>query len=324
MKKTFSLIVLALISLLSFAGCAVKGGSSAAGIEFIQDVFYVDYEVKTFLDYKVYPKTAQNVYVNYEVENDLMAESYFKFSKGEIEVINKKFTSVKIIAKLNEFTDMCEVRLKEYPDSVKFDKTVDYINANAIYPLNLEGVFKGETLSCKDRQYVFKVESSNPSVIEIISEKDLLVKSTGRSGEAKIDVKICDSLNQEKVGLKASITLKVIENINSAFIALDYTHLTNNKVLDLSLQPNQEKKLTVYYFGEDNVLNEITDFEIFLTNDYVFDIIKKDNIYYLKLKDLPKTEEDECYLVNLVIQSSALKNNGEPYKLMCQIQVHIL
>ena len=50
MKRFISLSIICLMSLFAFAGCGIKGGTLATGIEFVHDVFYVDYEVRTFLD----------------------------------------------------------------------------------------------------------------------------------------------------------------------------------------------------------------------------------------------------------------------------------
>ena len=324
MKKFLSVIFLCLFGCFSFAGCGVKGSSSAVGIDFVQDVFYVDYNVETFLDYKVYPSTATNVYVNYVIEGDYSIESYFNFLKGSIKVINERFTSIKVVAKLNEYTDTCEVRLKEYPTSVQFENEEEYINAGAIYPLDLKGLFNEEIKTCKDRQYVFKVTSSNPSVIEIESEKDLLVRSTGRSGEAKVDVQICDSANKEKVGLKASVTLKVVENVADAFICIDNKVVHDEGALELVMSAEEEKRINVLYFDDKNFVNELAEYDIYLTNNKVFELLEDGTGYYLKLKNLTPTTGDKFYSVDLIIQSKVMNSEGNPYQVRCLIKVRVL
>lgn len=324
MKKIFSLIFICLISIFAFAGCGVKGGSMAMGVEFVKDVFYVDYNVNTFLDYKVYPITADNVYVNFEVENDLSIEKYFSFKDGYVKVVNKRFTSIKVTAKLNEHTDVCEVKLKEYPQSISFNETVDYVNAGSVYPINLQGVFDDGVKTCKDQQFNFKLESSNPSIIEVLSEDDLLVRSTGRRGQAELTVKILDASNQEKSGLEATMTLKVVENINTAFITLGNETLKNNDVLNLELSSSEEKRIKALYFDEYNVLNKMTSYTVYLSNDYLFDLKQDSNGYYLKVKELEPLPDGMYYSVKLTIQSEAVDSAGNPHKIDVQINVQIL
>jgi len=330
MKKILSLLSICLLSLVTLAGCGVKGSSSTAGIKFVKDVFYVDYNVKTFLEYKVYPATVSNVYVNYELENDLAIDAFFTFSKdGSILVTNNRFSSVKVTAKINEYSDSCQVKLKEYPTYVNFDKTEDYINAGSIYSLDLKGLYGAQTKSCKDRQYVFKVTSSNPSVVEVESEQDLLVRSTGRSGEVKIDVQICDSLNQEKVGLKASIKLIVVDNLKEAFVSLGNAIIKNKDVVKLDASSFDSSKLLglrVLYINENNFINEFSDCLIYLTNDDVCEIVEsQEDLFncYLKLKDLEPLEAGKYYSVNLIIQSTAVLSDGLPLQIRCELRIYV-
>lgn len=332
MKKILSLMVISLISVfsLSFAGCGVKGGTLATGIEFVQDVFYVDYNVETFLDYKVYPSTSDNVYVNYVPRGEESIVSYYTFSKGKVKVTNQRFTSIKVTIKMNEYSDECEVRLKRYPNSISFAKAEDYINAGSVYPLDLEGLFgeepNVEKISCKDSQYRISLTSSNPSVIEIVSTEGLLVRSTGRMGESDITVKMLDSNGKEKTGLSATMKLVVVENITSSFVVIGGNSVNNKSVLPIETAVNGATyRINAYYFGASGFKNEATDIEVYLSNDKVFELLNDADGYYLKLKNLAKLEKDEDYYsVKLTIQSTLLNSSGQPQRFDIELRVRIL
>lgn len=324
--KKLSLFIVLCMSFFTFAGCGVKGGSLPMGIEFVRDVFYVDYNVETHLDYKIYPSTAENVYVNYEIKNDSSLTGYFDFSKdGSILIYNQRFTSIGVKVKLNDHSDECEVKLKEYPSSIQFKNDTENINAGCVMPLDLEGLFDGEVKSCKDRQYNFKLSSSNPSVVQVISEDNLTVKSTGRRGKVTIDVQICDSANQEKSGLKASVELNVVDDISEAFITLGSDKvLHDGDVLDYeAAEWSDDLKLDVKYFNEIGILNTLFDCNLYLSNDDVFEIVEDNGQTYLRLKTLEPLEEGECYSVKLTILSEGVMDDGSPHKIECTFRVFI-
>ena len=331
MKRILSLLTIFLVSIFSFAACGVKGGSMATGIEFVRDVFYVDYNVETFLDYKVYPSTADNVYVNYVLKHDEAIVPYFSFSNktGKIKVVNQRFTSVRVTVKMNEYTDECEVRLKRYPDSISLVKTEDYINAGSVYPLDLEGVFGEEPnlekISCKNSLYKVKLVSSDPSVIEIVSEEDLLVRSTGRMGEATITAKMLNGYGEEIEGLAATLKLSVVENIASSFIVVGNNSVNNKAYLPIETSVVGSKYyIKAYYFGNSGFKNEIAEFDVYLSNDKVFELNKDEEGFYLELKNIPKLEEGLYYSVKLTIQSTLLNNQGQPERIDVELRVRIL
>ena len=323
MKRILSIISICLIATIAFTGCKVKGGSSAAGINFVNDVFYVDYNVETFLDYKVYPSTSRNIFVNYDIENDLSIDSYFNFSKGYIKVINENFTSIKVTAKLNEFSDVCEVRLREYPTAISFENNVDYVNAGGVYSLNVKGMFGEELLSCNDKQLTYKVKSSDPSIVEVDSVNNLLLKSTGRRGSVQIDVQVCNTQMQDIIGVKASMTLCVVDNIADSFISLDNLVVKNNDVIELNMVPEETKTISVLYFSADNFLVKNTDFSVWLTNNDVFELIEDDSVFYLKLKNLQPLDDNKYYSVGLIIKSSMVTEDKKPHLMRCEIHVRV-
>ncbi len=325
MKKIISLSFICLVCLFAFAGCGVKGSRVATGIEFVRDVFYVDYNVETRLDYKIYPATADDVYVTYEPQPSIDQTSYFNFTKdGRIKVINKNFTKIDVIIRMNDFSDECEVRLKEYPTVINFDKTQDYINAGSVYALNLSGIYNGETRVCGNGDFNYKIESSNSSIIEVVSEEALLVRSTGRRGSADIKVSLQNSQGTLMSGLEAQIKLTVVENISEAFVSFgDDLVVKNGSSNIVSMTSDEQRLLKVLYFNSLGIQNTLTDFNIYLSNEEVFEIIEQDGEVYLKAKHLAVTSS-EAYQVFVTIQSEALKVNGEPLKIVCEFKVRIL
>jgi len=317
MKKLFSLLAICLISLFAFAGCGVQGGTIATGIEFVRDVFYVDYNVETFLDYKVYPSTAKEVFVTYDIRDESSIRSYYSFTDGYVKITNSKFTSINVTAKLNTYEDTCEVRLREYPSSVTFATTTDEVVGGLVYSLDLIGAFIDGNRACENDEFVYKIKSSNPSVIDVISEERLLVKSTGRRGESRITVQICNSNNEEITGLTASITLKVVDAISECFATFgnDFV-ITDGLEKDISSTINQEYKIDVKYFDESGYLIELADFDCYLSNDDVFEIVKKSDGIYLKV-----VGEGE---VVLTIQSNTVDTTGNPVRIQSNLQVQFL
>ncbi len=317
MKKTFGLIAIFLCSLFLFAGCGIQGSSNATGIEFVCDVFYVDYYVPFFLDYKVYPSTAEDVYITYDIENDYTLESYFNFTDGSITVIDNRFTSIKVKIKVNDLEDSCEVRLKEYPTSISLDKSSDVVYGGLVYALDVQGVFSDETRYLGNGEYNYKITSSNPSVIEVISEDRLLVQSTGRRGNSKITVQICNSANQEMTGLSASINLEVEQAVEEAYATFGNSYiLTDGKVIDCQLAEDSEQKIAVRYFDSLGYLIELADFDCYLSNDNVFELVSGDGGYYLKV-----IGEGE---VVVTLQSKGVCSDGTPSRIQVTMHVQFL
>ena len=316
MKRIFSFSIIILACAFIFASCGIEGNKEIAGIQFVSDVFYVDYNVETFLDYKVYPSTAEDVYVTYKIENSNEIDNTFIFTQGRIKVIDKAFTTISVTLMSNQLSDSCKVRLKEYPTAISFDKQEDYVNAGSVYYLDLKGVFGDGVKMCEGGDFNYKITSNNTSVIEVISEENLLLKSTGRRGSAKIDVQIFNSVNQEMSGLKTSINLIVVETLNDSFVTLDSNRvLRHNETTILTKNISDELLLEVMYFSDLNLVNKLADFNVYLSNDNVFEIVEKEGKTYLKVVGEG--------VVEITIQSTAHNNQGVPIVIKNNIEVQI-
>ena len=330
MKKVFSLLSICIASLLLFAGCGIEGGSQPTGIEFIREVFYVDYNVSTFLNFKVYPSTAVKDYVTYELEADYTLEDSFEFKNGAIRVTDSNFSSIVVKARLNSLEDSCEVRLKEYPTIINLDSNSDTIDAGLVKYLDLVGIFDSGTRSCENAEFEYRITSNNPSVIEVVDQSNLSVRSTGRSGEATITVKICNSVGQEMVGLSDSITLKVVDSIESSYATFGNLFVINNgetNTIEIPVgQESLEEKISIRYFSLRNFLIELTDFDVLLSNDNVFEIVTKADGIYLKLKDKATMELDGENKASVVItlRSKTTDDAGKLVSVQTTVYVQFL
>lgn len=330
MKKIFSLLAICLVSLLAFSGCGITGSKSVTGIEFVRDVFYVDYNVPTFLDYKVYPSTVSkdDLYVSLNIDGDSTLERFYNLHNGELTItkiqtqnsdIDDGFDYDDVLtvnARLNNYETSCQIRLKEYPTSVEFHKESDQINSGLVYPLELNGQFVDGIRECLPGEFNYQVISSNPSVIEVVSQENLLVRSTGRRGQATISLKVFNTIGEEQIDLNDTITLTVIEAIDEAYAVFGNKFiLTDGLEKELNVSTGDEFKLDVKYFSLDNYLVQLTGFNCYLSNDKVFEIIEKQDGKYLKVVAAEDSE------VDLTIMSDAVDNMGLPIKIKCKFKV---
>lgn len=332
MKKLLSVICVCLVSALVFVGCGIEGATNPTAVRFVREVFYVDKDIETQLDYKVYPSTASNYNVTYTFGADVNQGEYYSLKDGKIRVTSSNFESVKISVQLNDLRDTCEVRLREYPSKVGFfnepegdsEPTVkeeDLIYGGLIYALDLKGTFSDGLRGVKNGEFVYKITSSNPSVVSVLDEEKLLVQSTGRRGDATIKVTICNGAGEE-VGLSASIRLKVVEPINTVFATLGNLVLRDGQTLRYSLVKGQEAKLEVRYFDDYGFYLKNVRCNCYLSNDKAFEIVRRDGELYLRvIGDV--TKEDEYVTTVLSLQSLGVGMDGEPIKFKVTLQVQI-
>lgn len=330
MKKIFSLLSICIASLLLFAGCGIEGGTQPTGIEFVREVFYVDYNVSTFLDYKVYPSTAVKDYVTYDLEADYTLEDSFEFRNGAIKVTDSNFTSIIVKARLNSLEASCEVKLKEYPTIISLDSNPTTIDAGLVKYLDLVGSFKNGPRSCGNAEFEYRITSNNPSVIEVVDESNLSIRSTGRSGEATITVKIYNSVGEEMTGLSDSITLSVIDSIESSYATFGNLFvIKDGDQTTITIEEGQEaleEKISIRYFSSRDFLIKLADFDVLLSNDNVFEVVNKADGVYLKLKDKAAIELDgeNKAAVVLTLRSTATDQSGSLVSIQTTIYVQFL
>ncbi len=316
MKKILTtLLCISMFCLLVLTGCGVEGSTTPRGIKFTKDVYYVDLNVNSFIDYKVYPSTVPSVDVSYSIDDDYTESRYYTFQNGWIKVNDKRFTGLNITVTLNDLTDSARVVLREYPQSVAFDAAFDYIFAGSYKTLRLQGVFADETRYCENGEFHYSVTSSDTSVIEVVDSASLLVKSTGRRGRSEITVKLINSDGTE-VNLSTKITLIVEDKIEEVFATMgeDMT-IKNNGNYTLITSIGTELKVNARYFNAEGYLIDISDYNVFSNNDEAVKVTVTDGKTYLEIVGEGTAK--------ITLQSDGVMAAGLPCKLVFDITVQI-
>ncbi len=333
MKKFFSVIGLCLCSLFVFASCGVEGSNAVSGIKFVNKVFYVDKGVRTFLDYKIYPSTAQSYNVTYNVSDGIDDADTYVFSNGYFTIrdnINSQaYSPIRITISLNDFSDTCEVRLREYPTSVGFfnkdgtTKASDIVYGGATYVLGLSGEFLSGRRNVNNNEFTYKITSSDPSIIEVKDEQGLTVQSTGRRGSSEVKVEVCNSEGTTQTGLSATIRLNVVSSVNDVFATFGNSVIRDKNKLNLSLSGGEEFKIRARYFDSSNIEIDLADYEVFLSNDKFFTLEKNQGGYTLTAK--AKDEVNSAGgTVDITIQTLDIGTDGNPVKIKITVQVQFL
>ncbi|MBQ7467128.1 MAG: hypothetical protein IJS74_03555 [Clostridia bacterium] len=321
MKKLFVLFacVLSFLMLPVFTACGIEGSSVAKKIMFTQSVYYVDLGVKTHIDYKVYPSSAKNYSINYDLGgNDYTQQGYYNFENGWITVSDERFTELNVTIGINEDKDTAVVKLREYPNknSIYFEATTDTISEDAYKSLKLKASFgKDENLErfLENGEYNYQLTSENTSVIQVVDSQRLLVKSTGRLGESKITVKILNSAGEEMSDLSAEVTLKVQPKIASAYVTLEDKAIANDGqyLFILSESESVQKEIQVKYFSEKGFLLDNIDYSVVSSDTAVVQVITDDSGVKLELKNQGNRGGEAL----ITIQANGINENGLPYKI---------
>lgn len=332
MKKFFSILCVCLLSVFAFAGCEAKGSSDVAGFKFVQDVFYVDLGVETSLDYKIFPNSAGTYYVSYSlVDVDTSQDTYYQFSEGKVKVIDSRFEEITVRGSVNTETDECKIRLKEYPDEVAFASSQLELEANAVSVLNVIGTFDAGDRSLKNGEFVYKITSSDPSVIEVVDAQALTIKSTGRKGSSRIDLEVCNSVGGLIVRANSTITVSVGANIDTCYSNLikvdnSYNDVESICVLDgvgekvVSFEQDTLYRLNMVYFDEDGFVVESADCEWIISNDVTFEIVEHGGVKYLKIKDVSADDKS----VDITIVSNNTNEKGEVIRVGQTIKINLI
>lgn len=276
LKSLIMSICVCILSLFVFAGCGTEGSSTVQAILFVKDVYYVDYNVETFLDYKVYPATSSSYAVAFSLGSDYITESqYFKFEKGSVKVLDKRFTSIIVNVRINELQDSCEVKLREYPSEIAFLNSSEKLYEDGVKTLQVAGVFKSGTRNCYQDEFNYKITSSNPSVVEVMDSQNLLIASTGKSGESDITVEILNSAGESQ-GLSATTKIVCENNITDSFAVFGKNVVKNNAEINLISNLGDKFVTAVRYFDDEQFLIESSDYLVLLSNDDIL-ILSEEN-----------------------------------------------
>lgn len=321
MKKFLCYLSLCLVGLFLFVGCGIEGSTEPSAIEFVQDVFYIDKDIRTFLDYKIYPSTARHPSVSYDSNADESIKTSYEFRDGYIHIWGDNFKPFDVTVILGNLEDTCEVRLRQYPSSIGFyddlgaEKTSDVVYAGLDYSLDLKAMFDGQLRSVENNEFNYEIITTNPDVIEVKNEQQLLLHSTGRRGSSSITVIIKDSLGNEVPGLRATIKLSVLETIDSWYLTVGERALNNGDTLSVSAEAGHQLEIVARAFDRHGFLIE-GGFQLFTSNKNVAVI---------------RTEEGKTYLefvgagnCDLTLISSTVDGDGNPVKIVIKLQVQIL
>lgn len=294
MKKALSIIGMFVCSLFIFAACGIQGGDDVVGIKFVRDVFYVDYEVSTFLDYKVFPATAKGYYTNlaivgvddgldgaYTLTNGYVTVKRPSTQREEAELV--KIFSLKVQISVGNYSDTCEVRLREYPSSITAASSHDSAVGGTEYQIDVKGVFNSGERSLLEGEFNYKVTSSDESVILVSDEQNLRVKSTGRKGSATVTVQVLTGENKPVEGLKASITLDVEAAANDCFVNLGNLRLEDGGQYSIPYAQGQRYELGVRYYDEEGILISLADYTISIDGSDVLIETLEQNRRYLRI-----------------------------------------
>lgn len=219
-------------------------------------VFEVDVGVETELTYKINPSVWSGYITQFhEIEDDYDNETdnhiNYDLSKTEPKIIvyNMDFKQIKVRISVNGLEDYCLVRLKEYPTEIYLDEDKsteknDFINSSGNYSIHVFGKFiekevievideddqvstviteKEVIREITDDKYRFLVESSDPTVVNVLDSSRLKVCSLKNKLEnATIKVTLIDttgSAKNEKYIL--TLNLQVILSPKSSFVRID-------------------------------------------------------------------------------------------------------
>lgn len=312
-KNIFALAIMCVVSLFALTACGTEGSSVVQAILFVKDVYYVDLNVETFLDYKVYPATSTGYEASFMLDNTYTADaSYFTFKNGTVLVSDSRFSEIVVNVRINDKQDSCKVKLREYPTNVEFEKSSETLYCGGVKTLELKGLFSDGVRNCLQSEFNYKITSSNPSVVEVLDSENLLVASTGKSGSSDITVEILNSKGESK-GLVASTKIDCQNNIAESFAVMGQNVLKNNAELQLSAVLGDRYNVGVKYFDAENFLIEDVDFDILFNNEEVFAIAEESG-----RKVLTVIGEGE---VSVTIQSRGVNSDGVPSKIFFKITV---
>ncbi len=249
--KKYCLIMLLVLVLplgLVFTACGATPSNEAKGVFFessIYDeetgnaVFEVDVGIEAELKFKVNPSTWTGYKPVYQVlrsGNTDENRKNFNLENGKIYVRNSDFEPITVQISVNDYKDVCIIRLKEYPIDIFFLNSEDErineyseaISANSSYNIHIFGEFKtadGKTnvREVKDSEFKFLVKSSDETVISVKNSNRLLINTLKNKPEsASVTVALLDAANNNKFKNKElKVNFSVIPLISHGYLELD-------------------------------------------------------------------------------------------------------
>lgn len=239
LKKVFLCLVMAIALpfTMILTGCGATPKNQVLGVVFesmVYDsktgyaVFEVDPNITQELDYKVFPSTCSGYKVYFDPVNKGTHENSgrFNFEDGKITVYNTSFEQVEYKIRIGDYSDICIIRLKEYPVDINPEQISMTIGAFETASINVIGTFKNAKGDISERpiteyDYNFVVESADETIIGILHPNRLKFCSIrGNSAESKVKVTLLNTAG-EKTKLSFEIFVKITQSAGDAILLLE-------------------------------------------------------------------------------------------------------
>lgn len=227
----FSVIILPAISIL-VVGCGATAVNQIKGVSFVstmrneqgEALFEIDLDSPVKLPYKINPSSAYGytpMFTPVQGISGVDKETYtLDPFTGEMLIYDERFISAKVEITVGSYKDICQIKLKTYPNKIGIydENAEDFINmqpeinlaCETAYQINVAGqitykerqdeeliIKETKTSLLKDSDYNFLVEVDEQSkeLINVTDSHRLNIFTTKNYGTAKLKVTICDYYN---------------------------------------------------------------------------------------------------------------------------------
>ena len=249
-------------------------------------IFEVDLNVPTHLDFTVTPSSWSGYEQTYRIRSGNYGANLnrFKLEDGIITIINSDFEPIDIEIRINDHIDMCQVRLKVYPNEIfyKGHQTNFTINSSEMLQITPFAKFgsSSEEVELDEMNYHYKylVETSNPTLIEVPNPNVLKVCATQKVPNELVTVQVY-MLNQkgEKIiGLSFSMKFTIIQLAKDGYLKIDGVNTliygSDAEPLELDAETflvdegNYQMNYVFRVISENNVMIEDFDYRVECTN----------------------------------------------------------
>lgn len=211
-------------------GCGATPAKQAQGVTFLsnkqnekgQAVFELDLGATLKLPYKINPSSAYGYAPRFTaisgISGDNLETFFMDMSTGEFRIKRSDFQDVEVQITVGSFTDVCQIKLKEYPIQIGIYDENEFNNINKkpqiniacgeSYQINVAAIMEDSQVTdestgektpslLRDNDYNFLVEcdENSKTLINIPNKKRLRFSAYNNYGTAKVKVSICDYFN---------------------------------------------------------------------------------------------------------------------------------
>lgn len=377
MKKINKILLLMLaIVLLPFSsllvGCGATPVNQAQGVTFLsniqnekgQAVFELDLGATLKLPYKINPSSAYGYAPRFTaisgISGDNLETYFMDMTTGEFRINRADFKDVEVQITVGAFTDVCQIKLKEYPTEIGVYDESEFNNINKTpkinlacgesYQINVAAIMVGSEIVNQetgekaaslilDNDYNFLVECDEQSktLINIPNKNRLYFMTYNNYGTAKVRVAICDYFNNvitDEDG-KALLAFEIEVNIYTPCETMDIKVSGADKIVSSEVEDNQIKINSSDLTYDEQNAYYIADFSAEFYDEYdrkIDDDILSINAYvdkttYVSIDNINKKIYIKKPVAGSVLEfsikvwSNASLKNGEYCMLETQIEV---